>query len=69
MIAFIKGQISDIDTDKLVIENQGMGYNVFVTSRVLSGVNTLGETIKLYTYFSVKEDSMSLVFLTLKYVR
>ena len=60
MIAFIKGQISDIDTDKLVIENQGMGYNVFVTSRVLSGVNTLGETIKLYTYFSVKEDSMSL---------
>ena len=60
MIAFIKGQISDIDTDKLVIENQGMGYNVFVTSRVLSGVNTLGETIKLYTDFSVKEDSMSL---------
>ncbi|MCI8668271.1 MAG: Holliday junction branch migration protein RuvA [Lachnospiraceae bacterium] len=60
MIAFIKGQISDIDTDKLVIENQGMGYNVFVTSRVLSGVSTPGGTIKLYTYFSVKEDSMSL---------
>lgn len=60
MIAFIKGRISDIDMDKLVIENQGMGYNVFVTSRVLSGVNTPGETIKLYTYFSVKEDSMSL---------
>lgn len=60
MIAFIKGRISDIETDKLVIENQGMGYNVFVTSRVLSGVSTPGETVKLYTYFSVKEDSMSL---------
>lgn len=60
MIAFIKGQVEDIDTDKLIIENNGIGYNVFVTSRLLSGINTLGETIKLYTYFSVKEDSMSL---------
>ncbi len=60
MIAFIKGQVEDIDTDKLIIENNGIGYNVFVTSRLLSGINALGETIKLYTYFSVKEDSMSL---------
>lgn len=60
MIAFIKGVIEDIDTDKLVIGQNGMGYNVFVTSGILSGVYRVGETIKLYTYLSVKEDSMTL---------
>lgn len=60
MIAFIKGVIEEIDIDKVVIEQNGMGYNVFATSRILSGIYRTGETIKLYTYLSVKEDSMTL---------
>lgn len=60
MIAFIKGEIIDIYTDRLIIENNGIGYSVFVTSRLLSSVLGSGETIKLHTYFNVKEDSMTL---------
>ncbi|MFQ9934665.1 MAG: Holliday junction branch migration protein RuvA [Lachnospiraceae bacterium] len=60
MYGYIKGIIEDIDGERVIIENNGIGYNVFVSSRVMASIGYTGREIKLYTYLSVKEDSMTL---------
>lgn len=60
MLSYIKGEVTDIEPDKVVIENNGIGYNVFVPLSVIGRVSGIGEEVKLYTYLSVKEDSMTL---------
>lgn len=65
MIAFIKGTVADIEADKIVLENNNMGYNVFVPSSVINKAQRTGSELKLYTYLSVREDAMTLFgFLT-----
>lgn len=59
MIAYLKGVVADLETDKIIVENNNIGYNVFVTSNM--AMNTgIGEKITLYTYLNVKEDAMNL---------
>ena len=64
MITFIKGTVADMEDDCVILENHGMGYRIFTTSVVLTRL-TIGDEVKLYTYFSVREDAMNLYgFLT-----
>ena len=60
MYAYIKGIIEDIETDKVIIECNGIGYNVFVPATVTAGLGYIGKEIKLYTYLNVKEDTFNL---------
>lgn len=46
--------------DSAVVEAHGVGYQIFVPVPVLSELPPLGESVKIYTYFSVREDGMSL---------
>lgn len=65
MYAYIKGIIEDITADKVVIEANNIGYNVYVPSGVIAAIGYTGREVKLYTYLSVKEDSFTLFgFLT-----
>lgn len=65
MYAYIKGIIEDITADKVVIEANNIGYNVYVPSGVIAAIGHTGREVKLYTYLSVKEDSFTLFgFLT-----
>lgn len=57
MIAFIKGVIHSFCNDSVIIENQGMGYRVYVASP--QAVKLQEETI-LYTYQHVREDAITL---------
>ena len=57
MIAYVIGEITDISDDSIVIENNGMGFNVFVSNGYQYSI---GQMIKMYTYTSVKEDSFTL---------
>lgn len=57
MIAYIIGEITDISEDSVVIETNGMGFNVFVTSGYQYSI---GQEVKIYTYTNVKEDAFSL---------
>ena len=64
MITFIKGTVADMEDDCVILDNHGMGYRIFTTSVVLTRL-TIGDEVKLYTYFSVREDAMNLYgFLT-----
>lgn len=60
MISFIKGIVADIEEDKVVIECNNIGYNIFVPASVLSNINRAGMEVKIHTYMNVKEDSISL---------
>lgn len=62
MISYIKGTVTDIYEDRIVIESNQIGYNIFTPA--VSKVN-IGENIKIYTYLNVREDAMLLYgFLT-----
>ncbi len=64
MFAYIKGLVAAIDQDCLILDNQGIGYRIFIPSSVADQLS-VGDETKIYTYFAVREDSMQLYgFLT-----
>ncbi len=60
MYAYIKGDITAIEEESLIIENNGIGYRVTVPASILDGELGIGDSVKVYTYFSVREDAMQL---------
>lgn len=60
MISYIRGTLAEKNEDSAVVEAHGVGYQIFVPMPVLSELPPLGESVKIYTYFSVREDGMSL---------
>ncbi len=60
MIAFVRGIIEDISEDNVVLDVQGVGYNIKISSGTLSELPKIGEEIKLYTYTCVREDAFLL---------
>ena len=60
MISYIRGTLAEKNEDSAVVEAHGVGYQIFVPVPVLSELPPLGESVKIYTYFSVREDGMNL---------
>lgn len=60
MISYIKGELTEMDEDGIVVENSQIGYSVRVPSSVLSQLPPIGEQVKIYTYLYVREDAMLL---------
>lgn len=58
MIAYLKGTILQKTQSYLVLENNGLGYKVFVTPEILEA--RVGDTVVVYTYFKVSEDGQAL---------
>ena len=62
MIGFVEGIIEYID--KIVVNNNGVGYNVFMPESQIDTLN-VDETVRVFTYLNVREDAMQLFgFLT-----
>ena len=59
MIASVEGRVGAIAFDSLVIEVGGIGYRVFAAPAILASAQP-GTTIRLYTYYLVREDQQSL---------
>lgn len=65
MIAYMKGKIADISEDNLVLEVNGIGYNIRISSGTAGLLPGIGEEVKIYTYTYVREDAFLLYgFLT-----
>lgn len=60
MIAYVKGIVENIAEDNVVIEVGGIGYNVKVSADTAARMPGIGDTVKLYTYTSVREDAIQL---------
>lgn len=64
MIGFVEGIIEYIDVDNIVVNNNGVGYNVFMPASQIDTLN-VDETVRVFTYLNVREDAMQLFgFLT-----
>ena len=63
---YIKGELSEIVAENhIVVENGGIGYNIYIPGQVLSLLPGVGEEVKIYTYLCVREDAFILYgFLT-----
>ncbi len=59
MISFIKGKIEIVGKDYIVIENNGIGYNIKTSLATISRL-TRDKEVKVYTHMQVREDDISL---------
>ena len=57
MYSYINGVIADITSSSVVIDNHGMGYNIFVANPYSYVV---GSEAKIYLYNYIREDEYSL---------
>lgn len=65
MYSYIKGILTDMEEDLIVIETGGIGYNVYTTAQTFRYLPSVGEEVKVYTYLHIREDAMVLYgFLT-----
>ena len=65
MISYIKGELTEIMEDAIVVENNGIGFNIRVPATVISEFSVTGEQVKVNTYLQIMEDAHSLYgFLT-----
>ena len=70
MYAYIKGILAEITEDAIIVENQGIGYEIAVPGQVFDYLSSVGEEVKIYTYHYVREDAILLYgFLTKEDVR
>jgi len=60
MIAHIKGEILEKTNKYLVVSPGGIGYQIFVSTDILSAAGNIGDQISLWTYMVVREDVMDL---------
>lgn len=65
MIAFLRGEVADMTEGTVVLDVNGVGYEVLVPGQLLSMLEGIGQQLKLYTYMQVREDAVVLFgFLT-----
>ena len=60
MIGYVKGILEEVRPDCVILDRDGIGFRIFVPTSLLQGAFSRGQEVKLYTYLSVKEDSLSL---------
>ncbi len=65
MIYFVKGMLDSVSESSIVVENQGIGFEILVPLSVVSNLPQTGNEVKIYTYTYVREDALQLYgFLT-----
>lgn len=60
MISYIKGEIAYNGGDRLIVENNGIGYEVIVPAFSAQQLCSQKGEVTVYTYMSVREDGITL---------
>ena len=60
MFAYIKGVLEMKMTGYVVIDVGGLGYKIFMTDTGIERLGNIGETVKVHTYYRVREDDVSI---------
>lgn len=65
MIGYISGELISISKDNIILEQNGIGYEIMLTASGLTNLPRIASTVKVYTYLHVREDILALYgFLT-----
>ena len=60
MITFLEGQVVSVSEKRLVLDVNHVGFQVQISARDSVNMPPEGETVRIYTYMSVREDAISL---------
>ncbi|MCI6542814.1 MAG: Holliday junction branch migration protein RuvA [Firmicutes bacterium] len=60
MINYIVGELVSKSENAVVVENNSVGYEIFVSQTTLSSLPQVGAVAKIYTFLNVREDELSL---------
>lgn len=60
MYAYLRGTLEEIEPNKIILDVNGIGYLITVPTSLMNKLPPKGETVKLYTYFNVREDAQEM---------
>lgn len=60
MLAYIKGILEMKMTGYIVIDVGGLGYKIFMSEVGIEKIGNIGESVKVHTYYKVREDDISI---------
>lgn len=60
MLAYIKGELTTITNEYVVIEAGGLGYKIFMPETAIEKLGKIGNHVKVHTYYKVREDDISI---------
>ena len=66
MFAYIKGSLEIKTNNYVVIDVNGVGYKIFMSQKGIETLDEIGNIVKVYTYYYVREDNISLYGFTTK---
>jgi len=58
MIAFLKGVLTSIGKSDIILEVNGIGYLLNVSSKLISSLGDIGSNLSLYTELQIKDDKI-----------
>ena len=60
MIARLQGKLEAIALDSVIVNVNGVGFQVFLPTSTLSTIGNVGKEVKLFTHLHVREDILAL---------
>lgn len=60
MFAYIKGTLEIKGINYVVVENSAIGYKIYMSQKSIGTIGNIGESVKVYTHYHVREDDISL---------
>ena len=60
MFAYIKGSLEMKFKNYIVIDVGGLGYKIFMPENNINSIGEIGEIVKVFTYYRVREDDISI---------
>lgn len=60
MFEYIKGTIEEIYENGIVLDNNGIGYDIKVPTSLFDVYHTVGASAKIYTYLYIREEIIAL---------
>ena len=60
MFAYIKGTLVEKGNGYVIVETGGIGYKIFMSNTSIGILGELKQTVKVHTYYYVREDNISL---------
>ena len=60
MYAYIKGSLENKGDNYVIVEAGGIGYKIFMPVPAIDKIGEIGDIIKVYTYYHVREDAINL---------
>lgn len=60
MYAYIKGILENKADTYVIVETSGVGYKIYMPSTSIEKLGEIGQAVKIYTYYYVREDIANL---------